>query len=758
MFIEYTSDWFRVKNPLYKIGQFTLETDTGITKQGVWDGGNNSTKVYYNDLPPAIVSFSNGLPVSSANPNSSPIIITGLIRQGTNIAITGSGTTSDPYVISTSGTGTVTSVSAGTGMSFVTITSSGAVAIDTTKVPFILAGFSNGLLKWNGTSWVFDTNTYLTSISGLNISLLTNDSGYITSAALSGLVPYTGATANVVLGLHSLFASSLGATDLISPAITSCGLVYTDTSGNLTIDIADLCWDDTNKYLGVHTSTPNYPIDIHNLANNMLALNNTGTGSSFILFQQTATTKWKVGNNNSVSNTFEIQNVGTLSIPITIDGTTNDVKLISNINLDNQTASTIASFDASKNVVSLPLTTYPSLVELSYVKGLTSSVQTQINTKFTTPSGTTSQYVRGDGSLAAFPSIPSITGLVPYTGANSDVVLGVYTLTTPTLYGSAVASGGLTLNSTSNATKGTIQIGSTDIVNIGNKATTSQRLLRIGQDLAWVDIGSLVGATSQPALYLNTATPSVSNPALYSTADGTSTYLNGSYSVNLSVAGSAILSLNKSANIVMYAFNPSNVTGNTAGAELPVLKIASAIKTLNAGALTTQRFVYLQSQTLAFTSASTATNVYGFWVEPATAGANCTITNNYSAGFNGNVQINGNISGVTLNTYTSTIGGYTVAPTQSFSYTQIGKILNLSFNITGTSTATTFTYTLPSGVLASRTTYYLLRGTNNGATVQVCMRTNAGSNTVDLFTNISLGAWTGSGTKECSGSVMIETQ
>lgn len=677
MFIEKLSDWFRVKNPLYKIGEYTRETDTGVTKQGVWDGGNNSTKVYYNDLPPAIVSYAKGLPVSSANPTSSPIVITGLIQQGTNVVITGSGTISNPYVITSSG---------------------------------------------------------------------------------SGYVPYTGATANVVLGLHSLFASSLGATDLISPAITSCGLVYTDTSGNLTIDIADLCWDDTNKYLGVHTSTPNYPIDIHNLANNMLALNNTGTGSSFILFQQTATTKWKVGNNNSVSNTFEIQNVGTLSIPITIDGTTNDVKLISNINLDNQTASTIASFDASKNVVSLPLTIYPSLVELSYVKGLASSVQTQINAKFTTPSGTTSQYVRGDGSLDTFPSIPSITGLVPYTGANSNVVLGVYTLTTPTLYGSAVASGGLTLNSTSDATKGVIQIGSTDLINIGNKATTSQRLVRVGQDTAWVDIGSLVGATSQPAMYLNTAAPSVSNPAIYSSADGTSTYLNGGYSVNLGVAGSALLSLNKSANIVMYAFNPSNVTGNTASTELPILKIANCTKTLNAGALTTQRFIYLQAQTIAFASASTVTNAYGLWAEPPTAGTNATITNNYSAGFNGNVQINGNINGVTLNTYTSTIGGYTVAPTQSFSYTQIGKILNLSFSITGTSTATTFTYTLPSGVLASRTTYYLLRGTNNGATVQVCMRTTAGSGTVDLFTNIALGIWTSGGVKECSGSVMIETQ
>lgn len=53
----------------------------------------------------------------------------------------------------------------------------------------------------------------------------------------------------------------------------------------------------------------------------------------------------------------------------------------SGIVISNQTASTIASFDASKNVVSLDTSTYPSLTELSYVKGVTSSIQAQINTK-----------------------------------------------------------------------------------------------------------------------------------------------------------------------------------------------------------------------------------------------------------------------------------------------------------------------------------------------------------------------------------------
>jgi hypothetical protein len=43
--------------------------------------------------------------------------------------------------------------------------------------------------------------------------------------------------------------------------------------------------------------------------------------------------------------------------------------------------------------------------------------------------GAASQYVAGDGSLVTFPSIPSISGLVPYTGATQNVNLGTHSLT-----------------------------------------------------------------------------------------------------------------------------------------------------------------------------------------------------------------------------------------------------------------------------------------------------------------------------------------
>ena len=94
-------------------------------------------------------------------------------------------------------------------------------------------------------------------------------------------------------------------------------------------------------------------------------------------------------NSNTAARTYTFQNRnGTiaddtdlaLKAPIaspTFTGTITSPAVI----LSSETASTIASFDASKNVKSLSTATYPSLTELAYVKGITSSVQTQLDAK-----------------------------------------------------------------------------------------------------------------------------------------------------------------------------------------------------------------------------------------------------------------------------------------------------------------------------------------------------------------------------------------
>jgi hypothetical protein len=71
-------------------------------------------------------------------------------------------------------------------------------------------------------------------------------------------------------------------------------------------------------------------------------------------------------------------------------------------NFDGATADTIASFGASKTLTSLSTATYPSLTELSYVKGVTSAIQTQLNAKIGGSSGATDNaIIRADGTGGA---------------------------------------------------------------------------------------------------------------------------------------------------------------------------------------------------------------------------------------------------------------------------------------------------------------------------------------------------------------------
>ncbi len=83
------------------------------------------------------------------------------------------------------------------------------------------------------------------------------------------------------------------------------------------------------------------------------------------------------------------------------------------------TPSELIAADADRKLVSLAVATYPSLTELSYVKGVTSAIQMQIG------------------------------GKVPYVGANDDVDLGTYNFTT-----TGMVSGGTLTDGTATLTGG----------------------------------------------------------------------------------------------------------------------------------------------------------------------------------------------------------------------------------------------------------------------------------------------------------------
>lgn len=119
--------------------------------------------------------------------------------------------------------------------------------------------------------------------------------------------------------------------------------------------------------------------------------------------------------------------------------------------LSSETASTIVSFDASKNIKSLALATYPSLTELSYVKGVTSAIQTQIgtkapstsptlvtptiNTSLTTDYLTPSEIIISDGSKkivsAPVATYPSLAELAYVKGVTSAIQTQINGLSSP---------------------------------------------------------------------------------------------------------------------------------------------------------------------------------------------------------------------------------------------------------------------------------------------------------------------------------------
>lgn len=122
------------------------------------------------------------------------------------------------------GSGTVTSVSASTGMSFTTITGAGSVSIDITKVPYLYGGFSTGFLKYNGSAWVFDNATYLTSA----VTSLSATSPITASASTGSVTISTSMSANKLIG-----RSTTGA-GVMEEIALGTGLSFSGTTLNAT--------------------------------------------------------------------------------------------------------------------------------------------------------------------------------------------------------------------------------------------------------------------------------------------------------------------------------------------------------------------------------------------------------------------------------------------------------------------------------------------------------------------------------------------
>ncbi len=117
--------------------------------------------------------------------------------------------------------------------------------------------------------------------------------------------------------------------------------------------------------------------------------------------------------------------------------TTTDTLSTATLNLSGLTATELVASDGSKNLQSLAVATYPSLTEMTYVKGVTSAIQTQINAKQASDATLTALAAYNTNGLLTQTAADTFTGRT-VTGtaneisvSNGDGVSGNPTLSLP---------------------------------------------------------------------------------------------------------------------------------------------------------------------------------------------------------------------------------------------------------------------------------------------------------------------------------------
>ena len=292
-----------------------------------------------------------------------------------------------------------------------------------------ISGVTNGqFLQYDSTTdyWVASSsgNFSTLQVSGINVSV----SGHTH-------------TASQITDFNEAVDDRIGSGLFV--AGTGINLNYNDAGNSFTVSVSGLVNNPTNNRILTSTGTTTgidaeSDLTFENKTLNIgssgsaggaeaiinLYTNDSGDGRPSINFKDNDdNTKLNIywDDDENISYVHSLNDTLVLSGPTNYIGINNDgtIGIVSsgvtsnnNFGITNQTANTIASFDANKNVTSLATGTYPSLTELSYVKDVTSAIQTQLNAK----QNTLTNPVTGTGVASHVAYWNSSSGIVADSG------------------------------------------------------------------------------------------------------------------------------------------------------------------------------------------------------------------------------------------------------------------------------------------------------------------------------------------------------
>ena len=207
-----------------------------------------------------------------------------------------------------------------------------------------------------------------------------------------------------------------------------------------------------------------------------------------------------------------------------VTGATGQTQVFTNtLQITALTASQLIATDASKNLVSLAVATYPSLTELSYVKGVTSGIQSQLNGKQASGS-----YLLADGSVAGATSQSQTFT----NGINTGLIIPISDSTSAVKITKADGTTGIVFV---DSTNGFVGIGMIPITSLSVLTTTSADPRGIANlQISTDNLGARVGffkARGTPATPTTIVTGDILGRLMFRGYDGTNYLEMGSIDV-----------------------------------------------------------------------------------------------------------------------------------------------------------------------------------------------------------------------------------